>query len=430
MAHQYGFDTLQVHAGSQPDPATGARQTPIYQTTAYVFRDADHAAALFNLQEVGFIYSRLTNPTVAVLQERIATLEGGIGAVCCSSGHAAQLMALFPLMQPGTNVVASNRLYGGTIQQFSNTIRKFGWSAKFVDFDDIDAIRAAIDENTRALFCETIANPGGVITDIDAVAKVAGEAGLPLIVDNTSATPWLCRPIEHGATLVVHSTTKYMTGNGTVTGGAVVDSGTFDWSASGKFPSLSEPEPAYHGLKFHETFGNLAFTFYGIAVGLRDLGMTMNPQAAHYTLLGIETLSLRMKKHVENAERIAAWLEEHPAVREVSYAGLPSSPYYGLKEKICPKGAGALFTFALKGGYDACVRFVDALELFSHVANLGDTRSLVIHPASTTHRQLTEAQQIAAGAGPDVIRVSIGIEDAEDLIADLEQALEKAMATG
>ena len=430
MTRQYGFDTLQVHAGSQPDPATGARQTPIYQTTAYVFRDADHAAALFNLQEVGFIYSRLTNPTVAVLQERIATLEGGIGAVCCSSGHAAQILALFPLMQPGTSVVASNRLYGGTIQQFSNTIRKFGWSAKFVDFDDIDAIRAAIDENTRALFCETIANPGGVITDIDAVAKVAGEAGLPLIVDNTSATPWLCRPIEHGATLVVHSTTKYMTGNGTVTGGAVVDCGTFDWSASGRFPSLSEPEPAYHGLKFHETFGNLAFTFYGIAVGLRDLGMTMNPQAAHYTLLGIETLSLRMKKHVENAERIAAWLEEHPAVREVSYAGLPSSPYYGLKEKICPKGAGALFTFALKGGYDACVRFVDALELFSHVANLGDTRSLVIHPASTTHRQLTEAQQIAAGAGPDVIRVSIGIEDAEDLIADLEQALEKAMATG
>ncbi len=430
MARQYGFDTLQVHAGSQPDPATGARQTPIYQTTAYVFRDADHAAALFNLQEVGFIYSRLTNPTVAVLQERIATLEGGIGAVCCSSGHAAQLMALFPLMGPGTNVVASNRLYGGTIQQFTNTIRKFGWSAKFVDFHDIDAIRAAIDENTRALFCETIANPGGVITDIDAVAGVAGEAGLPLIVDNTSATPWLCRPIEHGATLVVHSTTKYMTGNGTVTGGAVVDSGSFDWSASDRFPSLSEPEPAYHGLRFHETFGNLAFTFYGIAVGLRDLGMTMNPQAAHYTLLGIETLSLRMKKHVENAERIAAWLEEHPAVREVSYAGLPSSPWYGLKERICPKGAGALFTFALKGGYEACVRFVDALELFSHVANLGDTRSLVIHPASTTHRQLTEAQQIAAGAGPDVIRVSIGIEDAEDLIADLEQALEKAMATG
>lgn len=429
MARQFGFDTLQVHAGSQPDPATGARQTPIYQTTAYVFRDADHAAALFNLQEVGFIYSRLTNPTVAVLQERIATLEGGVGAVCCSSGHAAQIMALFPLMQPGNNVVASNRLYGGTIQQFSNTIRKFGWSARFVDFDDPEAIRAAIDEDTRAIFCETIANPGGVITDLDAVSKVAEEAGLPLIVDNTSATPWLCRPFEHGATLVVHSTTKYLTGNGTVTGGAVVDSGNFDWSASGKFPSLSEPEPAYHGLRFHETFGSLAFTFYGIAVGLRDLGMTMNPQAAHYTLLGIETLSLRMRKHVENAERIAAWLEEHPAVREVSYAGLPSSPYYALKEKICPRGAGALFTFSLKGGYDACVRFVDALELFSHVANLGDTRSLVIHPASTTHRQLTEEQQIAAGAGPDVIRVSIGIEDAEDLIADLEQALEKAMST-
>ena len=427
-APSYGFDTLQIHAGSRPDPATGARQTPIYQTTAYVFRDADHAAALFNLQEVGYIYSRLTNPTVAVLQERIATLEGGVGAVCCSSGHAAQIMALFPLMAPGRNIVASTRLYGGTVTQFSQTIKRFGWSATFVDFDDLDAVKAAINDDTRAIFCESIANPGGYITDLDAISAISDAAGLPLIVDNTSATPYLCRPIEHGATLVVHSTTKYLTGNGTVTGGAIVDSGKFDWSASDKFPSLSAPEPAYHGLKFHETFGPLAFTFHGIAIGLRDLGMTMNPQAAHYTLMGIETLSLRMQRHVENAVTVASWLETHPAVDYVTYAGLPSSPYNHRVASICPKGAGGLFTVALKGGYNACVKFVDSLELFSHVANLGDTRSLVIPSASTTHRQLSEAQQVAAGAGPNVVRISIGIEDANDLIADLDQALNKASA--
>ncbi|MFU8864578.1 MAG: O-acetylhomoserine aminocarboxypropyltransferase/cysteine synthase family protein [Rhodobacterales bacterium] len=427
-APSYGFDTLQVHAGARPDPATGARQTPIYQTTAYVFRDADHAAALFNLQEVGYIYSRLTNPTVAVLQERIATLEGGVGAVCCSSGHAAQIMALFAIMAPGRNVVASTRLYGGTVTQFSQTIKRFGWSAKFVDFDDLDAVKAAIDDDTRAVFCESIANPGGYITDLDAISAISDAAGLPLIVDNTSATPYLCRPIEHGATLVIHSTTKYLTGNGTVTGGAIVDSGKFDWSATDKFPALSAPEPAYHGLKFHETFGPLAFTFHGIAIGLRDLGMTMNPQAAHYTLMGIETLSLRMERHVQNAMTVAGWLETHPAVEAVTYAGLPSSPYNHRVASICPKGAGGLFTVALKGGYDACVKFVDSLDLFSHVANLGDTRSLVIHSASTTHRQLSEAQQIAAGAGPNVVRISIGIENADDLIADLDQALAKASA--
>ena len=419
----YRFDTLQVHAGASPDPATGARQTPIYQSTAFVFRDADHAAKLFNLEEVGYIYSRLTNPTVAVLQERVATLEGGAGAVACSSGHAAQLMALFPLMAPGRNVVASSRLYGGTIQQFSHTIHQFGWSAKFVDFDDIEAVKAAVDEDTRAIFCETIANPGGYITDLDAIGKVADEVGLPLIVDNTSATPYLSRPIEHGATLVVHSTTKYLTGNGTVTGGVVVDSGKFDWSASGKFPKLSEPEPAYHGLKFHEALGPMAFTFHSIAVGLRDLGMTMNPQGAHYTLLGIETLSLRMDRHVSNAKKIAAWLEQDDRVEYVTYAGLPSSKYHSRIDAICPKGAGALFTFAIKGGYESCVRLIDNVKLFSHVANLGDARSLIIHSASTTHRQLTDEQLEAAGAGPNVVRVSIGIEDVDDLIADLDQAL-------
>ena len=428
MTKAYGFDTLQIHAGAKPDPATGARQVPIYQTTAYVFKDAEHAARLFNLQEVGYIYSRLTNPTVSALAERVCALEGGAGAVCCSSGHAAQIMALFPLMQPGCNVIASTRLYGGTIQQFSNTIRKFGWSAKFIDTEDLAALEAAVDGNTRAIFCESIANPGGYITDLGAMAKIADKVGVPLIVDNTSATPYLCRPIEHGATLVVHSATKYLTGNGTVTGGVVVDSGKFDWSKSGKFPSLSEPEPAYHGLNFHGALGAMAFTFHSIAVGLRDLGMTMNPQGAHYTLLGIETLSLRMERHVANAMKVAAWLEKDPRVDAVTYAGLKSSPYHGRVAKICPKGAGAIFTFAVKGGYDACVRLVDSLALFSHVANLGDTRSLVIHSASTTHRQLSPEQLKAAGAEPNVVRLSIGIEDAADIIADLDQALAKATA--
>ncbi len=422
----YGFDTLQVHAGARPDPATGARQVPIYQTTAYVFRDAEHAAALFNLQEVGYIYSRLTNPTVAALQERMATLEGGAGAVCCSSGHAAQIMALFPLMGPGCNVVVSNRLYGGSITQFSQTIKRFGWSATFVDIDDLEAVAAAIDDDTRAVFCESIANPGGHVADLRAVADVADAAGLPLIVDNTTATPYLCRPIEHGATLVVHSMTKYLTGNGTVTGGVVVDSGNFNWSASDKFPSLSEPEPAYHGLKFHETFGPLAFTFHGIAVGLRDLGMTLNPQAAHYTLLGIETLSLRMQRTVENAQAVAEWLEKDDRIEAVTYAGLASSPYHDRVAKYCPKGASGLFTATLKSGYDGCVKLVDSLELFSHVANLGDTRSLIIHSASTTHRQLTPEQQKAAGASPNVVRLSIGIETVDDIIADLDQALARA----
>ena len=423
----YGFDTLQIHAGSSPDPATGSRQTPIYQSTAFVFQNSEHAARLFNLQEVGYIYSRLTNPTIATLQERIAILEGGVGAVCCSSGHAAQIMALFPLMKPGKNIIASTRLYGGTVTQFSNTIKRFGWSAKFVDFDDFEAIKKNIDSDTQAIFCEAIANPGGYITDLDKVAEIAEKAGIPLIVDNTSATPYLCRPIDHGATIIVHSTTKYLTGNGTVTGGCVVDSGKFDWTKSGKFPSLSEPEPAYHGLKFAETFGEMAFTFHGIAIGLRDLGMTMNPQAAHYSLLGIETLSLRMNKHIENAIKVTNWLESHPAVDKVTYAGLESSPYFKRVEKICPKGAGGLFTISLKGGYDSCVKFVDNLDIFSHVANLGDSRSLVIHPASTTHRQLTTEQQRAAGTGPEIVRISIGIEDSDDLISDLKQALDKSV---
>ena len=421
-----GFDTLQIHAGAAPDAATGARAMPIYHTTAYVFKDADHAARLFNLEEVGFIYSRLTNPTTMALAERIAKLEGGVGGACCSSGHAAQIMALFPLMMPGRNIVSSNKLYGGTYTQFTQSFKRFGWSTKLIDFDDLDAVKAAIDEDTRAIFCESIANPGGYLTDIEAIAKIAEDAGLPLIVDNTVATPYLCRPFEHGATLIVHSTTKYLTGTGTVMGGAVIDSGTFDWSASDKFPSLSQPEPAYHGVNFHEALGPMAFTFHSIAVGLRDLGMTMNPQGAHYTLMGIETLSLRMQKHVANAEKVAKWLEADPRIDGVTYAGLESSPYHERKTRLYPKGAGALMTVAVKGGYDACVKLVDSLEMFSHVANLGDSKSLVIHSASTTHRQLTDEQREAAGASPNVVRLSIGIEDADDIIADLDQSLTKA----
>lgn len=426
MTAPLGFDTLAIHAGTAPDPATGARQVPIYQTTAYVFRDAEHARKLFGLQEIGYIYSRLTNPTVSALADRVCALEGGAGAICCSSGHAAQIMALFPLMGPGLNIVASSRLYGGTITQFSQTIKRFGWSAKFVDTEDLLAVEHAIDANTRAIFCETIANPGGYVSDLDALARIADQAGIPLIVDNTTATPYLCKPIEHGATLVVHSATKYLTGNGTVTGGVVVDSGKFDWSASDKFPSLSQPEPAYHGLTFHAALGAMAFTFHSIAVGLRDLGMTMNPQGAHYTLMGIETLGLRMQRHVENAKIVAEYLEQDPRVEFVTYAGLDSSPYRKRAESITPKGAGALFTFAVNGGYDACVKLVDNVKLFSHVANLGDTRSLIIHPASTTHSQLDDEAKIRSGAAPNVVRLSIGIEDVKDIIADLDQALTAA----
>lgn len=423
----YGFDTLQVHAGARPDPATGARQTPIYQNTGYVFRDADHAAALFNLQEVGYIYSRLTNPTVMTLAERIASLEGGVGAVCTSSGHAAQIMALFPLMRPGDNIVASTRLYGGTVTQFTHTIRRFGWEARFVDTDDLAGLEAQVDGRTRAIFAESIANPGGYVTDIPALAEIAQRVGVPLVIDNTSASPYLCRPIEMGATIVVHSTTKFLTGNGTVVGGCIVDSGKFDWLASDRFPGLTEPEPAYHGLRFAETFGPMAYTFHGIAIGLRDLGMAMAPQNAFLTLLGIETLSLRMQKHVANAEAVAAWLEKDDRVESVTYAGLPSSPWHDRARRLYPRGAGSLFTFALKGGYDACVKVVNGVELFSHVANLGDARSLIIHSASTTHRQLTPEQQKAAGADPNMLRLSIGIEDPADLIRDLDQAMAKAV---
>lgn len=421
-----GFETLALHAGAAPDTATGARATPIYQTSSFTFDSADHAAALFNLQEPGFIYSRLTNPTIAVLEERLAALEGGIGATATASGHAAQLIALFPLMSPGDDVLVATKLYGGTINQMGQSFKKFDWNAVFVDPTDPENFRKAFTPKTKAIFCECLANPGGVVVDIEKVGAIASEAGVPLIVDNTMASPFLLRPLEHGADLVVHSTTKFLSGQGTSLGGIVIDKGSFDWSASDKFPSLSQPAPEYHGLTFHESFGNLAYTFYAHAVSLRDLGPTQQPINAWLTLLGIETLPLRMERHCANALQVANYLDAHPLVDWISYAGLPSSPYHALAQQYLPKGAGAVFTFGVKGGFENCVKLVEAVELFSHLANIGDAKSLIIHPASTTHNQLTPEQQSAAGAGPDVIRLSIGLETVEDLIADLDQALYKA----
>ena len=426
----FGFETRAVHAGASPDPATGARTTPIYQTTAYVFDDADHAASLFNLQSYGYIYSRLTNPTVSVLEERVASLEGGRGATACASGHAAQMLAFFAFMEPGDEFVASRKLYGGSITQFGRSFKKFGWNVIFVDPDDPENFRTALTPKCKAIFVESLANPGGVVTDLEAIAKIAHAAGVPLIVDNTLASPYLCRPIEWGADIVIHSTTKFLSGHGNSMGGVVVDSGKFDWSQNDKFASLSEPEPAYHGLKFHETFGDLAFTVAGHALGLRDLGAAMAPLNAFLTITGIETLALRMERHVRNAQTVAEFLAAHPAVSWVNYAGLAASPYHALAKKYLPKGAGSVFTFGVEGGYESGIKIVEHCELFSHLANLGDTRSLILHPASTTHRQLTEAQQIAAGAGPDVIRLSIGVESVADIIADLDQALAHAMKSG
>ena len=426
----FGFETRAVHAGASPDPATGARTTPIYQTTAYVFDDADHAASLFNLQSYGYIYSRLTNPTVSVLEERVASLEGGRGATACASGHAAQMLAFFAFMEPGDEFVASRKLYGGSITQFGRSFKKFGWNVIFVDPDDPENFRTALTPKCKAIFVESLANPGGVVTDLEAIAKIAHAAGVPLIVDNTLASPYLCRPIEWGADIVIHSTTKFLSGHGNSMGGVVVDSGKFDWSQNDKFASLSEPEPAYHGLKFHETFGDLAFTVAGHALGLRDLGAAMAPLNAFLTITGIETLALRMERHVQNAQAVAEFLAAHPAVSWVNYAGLAASPYHALAKKYLPKGAGSVFTFGVEGGYESGIKIVEHCELFSHLANLGDTRSLILHPASTTHRQLTEAQQIAAGAGPDVIRLSIGVESVADIIADLDQALAHAMKSG
>lgn len=422
------LDTLAVHAGTEPDPTTKARITPIYQTASYVFDDADHAARLFALQEFGNIYTRIMNPTNAALEGKIAALEGGVGALAVASGHAAQFIAFHTLMETGCNIVAARKLYGGSLNQIGESFKKFGWGARFVDADDPANVAAAIDDKTRCVFIESLANPGGVVQDIAAIAKVAHDAGVPLIVDNTMATPLLCRPIEHGADIVVHSMTKFLNGHGNSVGGVIVDSGKFDWAASDKFPSLSAPNASYHGAVLTDALapvGPIAFIIGCRVLGLRDLGPALSPFNAFLTLTGMETLSLRMERHCSNALALAQWLKDHPKVAWVSYAGLEGDPYNALCKQYLGGKGGAVFTFGLKGGYDAGVKLVSSVKLFSHLANIGDTRSLVIHPASTTHSQLSESELALAGAGPDVVRVSVGIEHIDDIVADISAALDQ-----
>lgn len=422
-----GFDTRAIHSGQRPDPYTGARAVPIFQTTSYVFEDADSAAAYFNLQEYGNTYSRIMNPTVATFEERVAALEGGAGAVAFASGLAAQAAALFTMLEPGDHVVASQALYGGTITQLKHVLRKLSVDLTFVDPDDLSAWEAARGDRTKLLYAETIGNPGGNVLDIEPVARIAHDHDVPLMIDNTFCTPYLCRPIEWGADIVVHSATKFMGGHGTSIGGVVVEAGTFDWS-NGRFPVVADPSPAYHGLAFHETFGMYGYLMKLRAESLRDLGAAMSPFNAFLFLLGLETLSLRMDRHVSNALGVARFLEAHPAVQRVRHAGMESSPYRPLVQRYMPRGAGAVFSFDLHGGRAAGTAFIEALNLWSHLANVGDAKSLVIHPASTTHRQLNDEELKAAGIAPGTIRLSVGLETLDDLIHDLQQGLSAAAA--
>jgi O-acetylhomoserine (thiol)-lyase len=421
-----GFNTLAIHAGAAPDAATGARATPIYQTTSFVFDDVDHAASLFGLQAFGNIYTRIGNPTCAVLEERVAALEGGTAALAVASGHAAEFLTMHALMQPGDEFIAARKLYGGSINQFNHSYKNFGWTVVWADSDDPSTFEAAVTERTKAIFVESIANPGGVIVDLEAIGQIAKRHNIPFIVDNTMASPYLIRPFEYGADIVVHSATKFLGGHGNSIGGLIVDGGSFNWTGDERYPMLSKPRPEYGGMILGETFGNFAFAIATRVLGLRDMGPALSPFNAFLILQGIETLPLRMQRHSDNALTVAEHLEGHGGVSWVSYPGLRSDRYHNLAKRYCPKGAGAVFTFGLKGGYDAGVRLVSNLKLFSHLANIGDTRSLVIHPASTTHRQLTDEQRKQAGAGPEVVRLSIGLEDPEDLMADLDQALDAA----
>jgi O-acetylhomoserine (thiol)-lyase len=421
----FGFDTRSVHAGQRPDPYTGARAVPIFQTTSYVFEDAESAAAYFNLQEYGNTYSRIMNPTVATFEERVASLEGAAGGVAFASGLAAQAAALFTMLQPGDHIVASGALYGGSVTQLKHLSRKLSLELSFVDPDRPDAWKQALREETKLLYGETIGNPGGNVLDIRAIADIAHDIGAPLMIDNTFATPYLCRPIEFGADIVVHSATKFIGGHGTSIGGVVVDSGTFDWS-NGRYPVVAEPSPAYHGLAFHDTFGMYGYLMKLRSESLRDLGACMSPFNAFLFLLGLETLPLRMERHVENALGVARFLEQHPMVEAVRYAGLSDSPYRPLVDRYLPRGAGAVFAFDLRGDRQAGQRFIEALRLWSHLANVGDAKSLVIHPASTTHRQLSEDELVAAGIGGGTIRLSVGLETLDDLLWDLERGLSAA----
>jgi O-acetylhomoserine (thiol)-lyase len=423
--HSFGFETRQVHAGQRPDPNTGARAMPIFQTTSYVFEDPESAAAYFNLKEYGNTYSRIMNPTVAAFEERVANLEGGCGAVGFASGIAAQAAALFTLLQPGDHVIASSALYGGTVNQLKHYLRKLSVELTFVDPDDLDAWKVALRDETKLLYAETIGNPGGNVLDIEAVADIAHRHKAPLMIDNTFATPYLCRPIEWGADIVVHSATKFIGGHGTSIGGVVVESGVFDWS-NGRFAVVADPSAAYHGLSFHETFGMYGYLMKLRAETLRDLGAAMSPFNAFLFLQGLETLSLRMERHVENGKAVASFLETHPMVERLTYPGLPSSRYRPLVEKYLPKGPGAVFSFDLAGGRTAGQNFIRGVSLWSHLANVGDAKSLIIHPASTTHRQLGDDELRAAGVGPGTIRLSVGIENVDDLIWDLEEGFRAA----
>jgi O-acetylhomoserine (thiol)-lyase len=426
-SREFGFETRQVHAGQRPDPNTGARAVPIFQTTSYVFEDPESAAAYFNLQEYGNTYSRIMNPTVAVFEERVANLERGSGAVAFASGIAAQAAALFTLLQPGDHVVSSSALYGGTVNQFKHLLRKMNVELTWVDPEDPNAWKAAARENTKAFYGETIGNPAGTVLDIETIATIAHAHQTPLIVDNTFATPYLCRPIEWGADIVVHSATKFIGGHGTSIGGVVVESGQFNWS-NGRFPVVADPSPAYHGLQFHETFGTYGFLMKLRAETLRDLGAAMSPFNAFLFLQGLETLSLRMARHVENAVAVANFLEHHPLASNVTYPGLANSRYRTLADKYLPLGAGAVFSFDCRGGRAAGQDFIRGVTLWSHLANVGDSKSLIIHPASTTHRQLNDDELRAAGVGPGTIRLSVGTESVDDLIWDLEQGFARAAA--
>ena len=421
------FDTLQVHAGQVPDPTTGSRAVPIYQTTSYVFKNAEHAANLFALKEFGNIYTRLMNPTTDVLEQRVAALEGGVGALAVASGSSAITYAILNIAGVGDEIVSASTLYGGTYNLFSYTLPKLGIHTVFVDPEDPENFRAAITDKTKALYIETIGNPGINIIDIESVAEIAHENKIPLIIDNTFGTPYLIRPIEYGADIVVHSATKFIGGHGTSIGGVIVDSGKFDWKGSGKFPGITEPDPSYHGVVYADAVGPLAYIVKARVQLLRDTGAALSPFNSFQFIQGLETLSLRVQRHVDNAKKIAEFLSKHPAVEWVNYPGLPDNKYYALAQKYLPKGAGSIFTFGIKGGKEAGIRFIDGLEIFSLLANVADAKSLVIHPASTTHSQLSEEEQRSAGVTPEQIRLSIGIEDAEDLIYDLDQALSKAV---
>jgi len=424
---EFGFGTLCLHAGQIPDAATGARAVPIYQTTSFVFDSAEHAASLFNLQTFGNVYSRISNPTVAVFEERMAALEGGRASLAAASGQAAQMCALLTILRAGDQIVSSSTLYGGTYSQFDVTFRQFGIETVFVNADDPENFRRAITPKTRALYAETMGNPQINVLDIEAVAKIAREAGVVLVVDNTFASPYLCQPIRFGADIVIHSATKFIGGHGTTMGGVVVESGKFPWG-NGKYPMMTEPSRGYHGVIFHETFGDFGYTMKCRMETMRTLGPVLSPFSAWILLQGLETLHVRVERHVENAVAVAKFLQDHPRVSWVNYPGLPANKYHALAQKYLPKGSGSIMTFGIKGGMQAGVKFIEGLQFFSHLANVGDAKTLVIHPASTTHRQLSEEDQIKAGVGPDMIRLSIGIEDIDDILWDLDQALAQSNA--